>query len=131
MGGTVRDVRAITPVVGLYHAPHGTSSSRRMPNYRRYYPPLPVFVAVVTHARRPWLLAEVDLVLGAMRWVKAHLPYRHLAHVLLPDHLHWLFVPAEPRDLSRIVAAVKREASWRLKARVLRDRSGRTASTTT
>lgn len=88
-----------------------------MPNYRRHYLPVPVFVTIVTHDRIPWLLAEADTVLAAMRRVKARRPYRHLAHVLLPDHLHWLFAPVEPTDLSRIVAAMKREVSWRLKAR--------------
>ncbi|WP_459874248.1 transposase, partial [Endothiovibrio diazotrophicus] len=67
-----------------------------MPRYRRYtLPDRPVFVTVVTHEREPWLKEprNAERLLGAMRDVKAHHSFRHLAHVIQPDHFHWLFVP--------------------------------------
>lgn len=88
-----------------------------MPNYRRYYlRGHPIFVTVVTHERRPWLddAVRVELLLESMRRVKVVYPFRHAAHVLMSDHLHWMFEPADG-NFSRIVAAVKRDASWRLK----------------
>lgn len=87
-----------------------------MPNYRRHYLDLPVFITVVTHARRPWLVAEADRVLEAMRAVKAAHRYTHLAHALLPDHLHWLLKPASGTNFSTLVAAFKRHVTWQLKA---------------
>lgn len=89
-----------------------------MPNYRRYYfRGRTVFVTVVTYQRRPWL-GEPDnagLLLSVMRRVKPRLPFRHVAHVILPDHFHWLFVPLDDANFSRIVGAVKREITWRMK----------------
>ncbi len=87
-----------------------------MPNYRRYRLPLPVFVTIVTRNRIPWMADERgELVLAAMRRVREKLPFRNHAHVILPDHLHWLFEPPDGADFSAIVAAFKREATWRLK----------------
>lgn len=79
-----------------------------------------MFVTLVTHGRRPWLTGEhAEVVLAAMRKVKAKTPYRHLAHVILPDHLHWLFEAREAGDFSKRVAALKRKVTWRLKERNL------------
>jgi putative transposase len=87
-----------------------------MPDYRRYYlDGLPVFVTIVTRGRNRWLQDRgSDEVLAAMRRVKAKYPFRHLAHVILPDHLHWMFVPRDA-DFSRVVSALKRDITWRLK----------------
>lgn len=88
-----------------------------MPGYRRFDPDgRAVFVTVVTHGRQPLLArdAERELLLEAMRRVKRIHPFRHLAHVVLPDHFHWLFVPARA-TMSAVVGAVKRDLSWRLK----------------
>ncbi len=88
-----------------------------MPNYRRHYLDLPVFVTLVTHGRAGWLnINRVEDVLAAMRSVKLKYPFRHIAHVILPDHLHCLFEPEADTDFSRLVAAVKREVTWRMKA---------------
>jgi putative transposase len=91
-----------------------------MPHYRRHYiPGHPVFVTIVTHQRHPWLRDADNLALlrRAMARVKHHRPFRHIGHVVLPDHLHWLFDPAKGIDFSEVVAAVKREVSWRWKER--------------
>jgi putative transposase len=38
-----------------------------------------------------------------------------MAHVILPDHLHWLVCPSDGTSFSDLVAAVKRNVTWRLK----------------
>ena len=87
-----------------------------MPDYRRFYLNQPVFVTLVTHNRQPWLADQgAEAVLAAMRKVKAQYPLRNIAHVVLPDHLHWLFETDENTDFSQRVAAVKREFTWRMK----------------
>ena len=90
-----------------------------MPNYRRHYlPGHSVFVTVVTNRRRPWLgeSRNTVLLLEAMRTVKSLHPFRHDAHCVMPDHLHWMFTP-EDANFSIIVAAVKRNVTARLKER--------------
>jgi putative transposase len=89
----------------------------RMPNYRRrYLPGHPVFVTLVTHMRRPWMAEEHRRaqVLAAMRTLRSRHAFRHWAHVLLPDHLHWLFTPADG-NFSLVVAALKRSVTWSLR----------------
>ena len=89
-----------------------------MPNYRRYYlRGHPVFVTVVARQRRNVFATSEnkELVLNAMRLVRLKWPFRHLAHCLLPDHLHWLFVPVEHAHFSKIVAATKRQVTWAMK----------------
>ncbi len=87
-----------------------------MPNYRRHYLALPVFVTLVTHGREAWLSGDrVEDVLAAMRKAKAAHPFRHIAHVILPDHMHWLFEAEGDTDFSKLVAAVKREVTWHMK----------------
>ena len=86
-----------------------------MPNYHRHYLDLPVFLTVVTHQRRPWLVTEAERLRAAMRAVKVLHPYTHLAHAVLPDHLHWLIKPAPGTNFSAVVTALKRRLSFELK----------------
>ena len=89
-----------------------------MPNYRRFNPEgRSIFVTFVTHERRRWLQAarRVQLLMDAMRRIKAMYPFRHVAHVIMPDHVHWMFAPIGAASCSAIVAAVKRDVTWRLK----------------
>ncbi|MGQ0587531.1 MAG: REP-associated tyrosine transposase, partial [Gammaproteobacteria bacterium] len=87
------------------------------PNYRRYHLlGHPVFITMVTRDRRPWLRepGHVDVLMESMRRVKVLYPFRHAAHGVMPDHVHWMF-EAKDGDFSRIVGAVKRDVTWRLK----------------
>lgn len=89
-----------------------------MPNYRRYYlPHRPVFVTLVTHARQPWLTTNENIAWLRICWqrVKTQHPFRHIAHVILPDHIHWLFEPTGESNFSAIVAAFKRDVTWSVK----------------
>jgi len=89
-----------------------------MPDYRRYYAAhQTVFVTIVTHRRQP-LFAEnatVATLIAAIRRVKETHRFRHMAHVILPDHWHWLFRTEGEENFSAVVAAVKRDTSWRLR----------------
>jgi len=87
-----------------------------MPNYRRYYVSgRPVFVTLVAHERRPWLVSSVEILRDSWTRVKECSSFRHLAHVVMPDHLHWLFEPAKDGNFSAIVGAFKRDVTWRMK----------------
>lgn len=89
-----------------------------MPDYRRIrIPGHPLFLTIVTHERNPWLgdPEAVALLLDAMRRAKTKYPFRHLADVILPDHLHWLLLPSAESAFSDLVAALKRQVSWRRK----------------
>lgn len=89
-----------------------------MPNYRRHYVPgHAVFVTLVTFERRPWLTEpdNRETLLSAMHRAKARHSFDHVAHVILPDHLHWMFIPGKQANFSVIVAAVKRDVTWRMK----------------
>lgn len=89
-----------------------------MPAYRRYHlQGRTVFVTVVTQARRPWLVDDgAELLLASMRRVKTLNPFRHCAHVVMPDHFHWMFEPHDG-DFSTILGSVKRDVSWQLRWR--------------
>ncbi len=89
-----------------------------MPNYHRYYPNgHPVFATIVTYQRHAWLTsdANVQLLLSSIHLVKEKYPFRHIAHVILPDHVHWLFEPDGDANFSKIISAVKRSVTWRMK----------------
>lgn len=88
-----------------------------MPNYRRFYlSSTPVFVTVVTQSRKPWLNQDSDLILKSMQNVKQHYAFRHIAHVIMSDHIHWLFEPKKNNNFSIIIAAFKRDVTWSLKS---------------
>lgn len=88
-----------------------------MPNYRRFYlSNTPVFVTVVTKGRKHWLLQNTDLILNSMGNVKKHYAFRHIAHVIMSDHLHWILEPKDNNNFSIILAAFKRDVSWALKS---------------
>ena len=89
-----------------------------MPKYRRLaLPGHPVFLTLVTDRRRRWLgdEAAVQCLLDSMCWARQRYPFAHLAHVILPDHLHWLVRPSDGTSFSDLVRAVKRDVTWRLK----------------
>ena len=50
-----------------------------------------------------------------MQWAKTKYPFKHIAHVILPDHLHWMLLPIDNTNFSDLVGVVKRDMTWRLK----------------
>ena len=87
-----------------------------MSKYRRYYlPAAPVFITLATQYRKPWLIDHAELVLASMHRVKEKHKFRHIAHVLLPDHMHLIIAPLSDSNFSKIIAAIKTDISWRMK----------------
>jgi len=82
-----------------------------MPKFRRYYVPgAIVFVTAVTHGRLPVLQAaeDIDVFWKTLRNVRKLHPFRLLAYVILPDHLHWLIrVDDQSGDFSAVMHSVK------------------------
>ncbi len=81
-----------------------------MPDFRRYYVPnAVVFITTVTHRRIPVFDSEEDIQLfWYTLWrVREIHPFRLLAYVILPDHLHWL-MRVRDGDFSKVLHSVKR-----------------------
>ena len=86
-----------------------------MPGYRRYFGDnCWVFLTLATAARRPWIeQATVKrLLLDAFRDAKRRHHFRHLAHVILDDHIHWLLIAERGSTVPEIVSAFKREVCF-------------------
>ena len=86
-----------------------------MPNYRRPGNPGGMyFFTVVTHERRPLLTTEAvrSALRAAIQRARATLPFDIEAWVLLPDHLHciWLLPPGDGNFAARW-AIIKRQVS--------------------
>jgi len=87
-----------------------------MPNYRRFYNlHYPVFITVVTENRTPWLIDHSKVLLNAMRESRKKYSFNNIAHVILPDHFHWMFEMKETPIFSKLISFVKRDVTWRLK----------------
>ena len=81
-----------------------------MPRYRRYFSVGDwVFLTLVTADRRPWLRAEhcKRLLMQSFHAVKRQHGYRHLAHVVLDDHLHWMLIAPENGSVAAVVSSFK------------------------
>lgn len=84
---------------------------RLMPRYKRYFTSgHTVFLTLVTRKCNRWLAAPSakDHLLQCMRMTKQIYPFRHLAHVILDDHLHWILIPESPNIPGQIVSSLKR-----------------------
>ena len=69
------------------------------------------FFTVVTRERAPWLgnARAVDALRGAIRATTATCPFKILAAVVLPDHIHMLWtLPEGDADYSRRWSLIKR-----------------------
>ena len=81
-----------------------------MVGYRRYFEANQVvFVTLVTADRRPWLEKARDKshLLACLREAKAQRGFRHYAHVILDDHVHWLMQVVDGESPSELVAYLK------------------------
>lgn len=78
-----------------------------MPNYRRaYIPGGTYFFTLVTYCRRPLFkpLYNIQLLRIAVAKVKAEKPFKIVAAVILPDHIHfiWQLPPGDSNYSQRI-----------------------------
>jgi putative transposase len=78
--------------------------------YRRLYKPGgQYFFTVVTHQRRPILVANIERLRGAFRHVMTVRPFKMDAVVVLPDHLHCIWcLPENDQDFSTRWSIIKR-----------------------
>ena len=82
-----------------------------MAKFKRYFQEEDwVFLTLVTGNRRQWLSGDGEKrrVLNCMRELKQAKPFRHLAHVILDDHMHWLLIASEEHPVPALVSALKR-----------------------
>jgi putative transposase len=82
-----------------------------MPNYRRIYIPGGIyFLTLVTYYRRP-LFQEPDniaLLRSAIATVQAKKPFKILAAVILPEHIHFVWqLPVNDSDYSQRISRIK------------------------
>jgi len=96
-----------------------------MPNFRRIYiPNSAVFITSVTKDRNPIFHnpQNIKLFHSTIETVKKMYPFELIAHVLLPDHFHWIIqVESEKITFTKIVQSVKKgfTLSYKLFHRVI------------
>lgn len=83
-----------------------------MRTFKRYYvPDAIVFITAVTDDRRSYLARGDDIRLfwETLRAVQVIHPFRLLAYVILPNHLHWLLRPGDDQgNFSAVMHSIKR-----------------------
>ena len=82
-----------------------------MPNYRRIYVPGGTyFFTIVTYCRRPLFKNSdnVELLRGAVARVKIEKPFKIIAAVVLPDHIHFIWqLPPDDSNYSQRISRLK------------------------
>ena len=81
-----------------------------MPGYRRYFAANDVvFLTLVTGGRRRWLAGERDKdhLIECLHETRRRHDFRHFAHVVLDDHLHWLVQTSAHTSASALVSRFK------------------------
>jgi putative transposase len=82
-----------------------------VPDYRRYFVPGGTyFFTLVSYRRRPRFAHPTDLqrLRRSVAWVQQERPFRFLAAVVLPDHMHFLWtLPPADHDYSSRIGRIK------------------------
>lgn len=73
-------------------------------------------VTTVTHQRQPIFkdFYHAHIIIKSMQFADSTGQSETLSCVVMPDHLHWLFSLGNNFDLSRVIALVKRRASYQI-----------------
>jgi putative transposase len=86
-----------------------------MSNYKRLYlQNYSYYLTVVTQNRQPILINNIELLRDSFRRSKRKYNYEINAIVILPDHIHMILTPKNPKDYSKIIAHIKRSFSYGL-----------------
>jgi putative transposase len=86
-----------------------------MSNYKRIYlQNYSYYLTVVTENRRPILIDNIELLRDSFRRSKKRYDYVIDAIVILPDHMHMIITPKNPKDYSKIIALIKRSFTYGL-----------------
>ena len=77
-------------------------------------------VTTTTHQRTPWFqdLLNARCLVQALMEAQQRGLSETLAYALMPDHLHWLLVLGEKRNLSTVVGGVKSLSAHRIGHRI-------------
>ena len=89
-----------------------------MTDIRRYHlENQAIFITAVCHKRKPSLSGEREknLLLDIIREVKAEMPFRLIAYVILDDHFHCILRPETGSNFSSILQSIKLRFTHRLK----------------
>ena len=65
------------------------------------------YITMVTHARNPILLKNIELLRESFKNSKEQYSYTIDAIVILPDHLHMIITPQYASDYPKIIRAIK------------------------
>jgi len=80
-----------------------------MANYKRIYlKNYSYYLTMVTQYRQPILIENIELLRDSFRRSKRKYDYKIDAIVILPDHIHMIITPQNPRDYSKIITYIKR-----------------------
>ena len=86
-----------------------------MSNYKRIYlENYRYYITVVTQNRQPILIDNIELLRDSFRRSKKRYDYVINAIVILPDHIHMIITPKNPKDYSKIIALIKRSFTYGL-----------------
>ena len=72
------------------------------------------FITIITYNREPLLIENIDLLRDAFRRSKQKYTYVIDAIVVLPDHLHMIITPKDPKAYSKIISHIKRSFNYGL-----------------
>ena len=90
-----------------------------MSNYKRIYlENYSYYLTVITQHRRPLLIDNIELLRDSFRRSKKRYTYIIDAIVILPDHIHMIITPKNPKEYSKIIAHIKRSFTYGLEQKV-------------
>ncbi len=79
-----------------------------MSNYKRIFMDgYSYYLTMVTHARNPILIDNIDLLRASFIDSKKRYRYSINAIVILPDHIHMIITPEHATEYPRIIRAIK------------------------
>ena len=86
-----------------------------MSNYKRIYlENYSYYLTIVTQNRKPILVDNIELLRDSFRRSKRKYDYVINAIVILPDHIHTIITPKNPKEYSKIIAHIKRSFTYGL-----------------
>jgi len=86
-----------------------------MSNYKRIYlENYSYYLTVVTQNRKSILIDNIELLRDSFRRSKRRYDYVINAIVILPDHMHMIITPKNPKEYSKIIAHIKRSFTYGL-----------------
>jgi len=71
------------------------------------------YITMVTHARNPILIKNIDLLRKSFAYAKSLFSFRIEAIVILPDHIHMIIKVDYAKDYPKIISSIKRYFSKR------------------